>query len=118
MKRLDIVLSVILVFGLFILLIGFCLYAQEIINNQAWNDFKNLRNDIKAVKHQLSSTYERIRDLDEFANEILNDNDRKAELKKLIDQHPDYDLSDIQSRVQKLRALKQWLEDNDYVVIE
>ena len=67
-----------------------------------------LFSDIKAVA----------RAIDEFKlikEEIIDDSTRKAEVKKIIDLHPDYTIAKITNGYNKLIALKSWLENNGYL---
>jgi len=45
----------------------------------------------------------------------MDDTDRKTELKKIIDVHPDFTIESITVQYLKLMTLKTWLEDNGYI---
>lgn len=82
---------------------------------QAFEDFariigngNQLFDDIKAIG----------RAIDEFKlikEEIIDDAERKAEVKKLIDLHPEYTIAKVTNGYNKLITLKSWLEDNGYL---
>jgi len=53
--------------------------------------------------------------LQAIKTEIFDDTDRKAELKKIVDIHPDYTITGVVATYQKLQTLKTYLEDNGYI---
>ena len=82
---------------------------------QAFEDFariigggNRIFDDIKAIG----------RAIDEFTlikQEIIDNPDRKAEVKKIIDLHPDYSITNVTNGYTKLMAFRSWLEDNNYL---
>jgi len=76
---------------------------------QAFADLPRLIGNINRVKSDIEETVREIGRIEELAKEILDDPVRKAELKKVIDIHPVYTVTGIESEIAKLKALKEKL---------
>lgn len=81
----------------------------------AWADFGSFVGKLNRIKSDVSAIARDIENLAELKTEILDDSDRKAELKKIIDVHPDYSIVSLGSDYPKLITLKNYLEDNGYI---
>jgi len=102
---------------LLVLIMSACLFSmsQVDLKRQAFEDLNSFFNRVNHVEQELNSIYVNIGAIERMKQEILDDPERKAALKKLIDLHPDYDLADIAKKITKLSTLKTWLEDNGFV---
>lgn len=84
-------------------------------NKQAWEDFSSVVGTIERTKSVVKEIGQSIERLKEMKIEIMDDAMRKAELKKIIDQHPDFTIQSLGADFTKLIALHTWLEDNGYL---
>lgn len=102
---------------LFVLMIPICVSAilQVDLKKQAFNDFNSFFNRVDHIGDEINSVYVNITAIENMKTDILDDPARKAALKKLVDLHPDYDLADLATKINKLSTLKAWLEDNGFV---
>lgn len=85
---------------------------------QAWDDFSDVIGLISQLRKDTKKLGQNIGRLKEMKTEILEDPVRKAELKKVLDQHFD-DTTNTTTKLKnacvKLEALHAWLEDNNYL---
>ena len=100
-------LVVIVVFG------GLFLFAQA--NKQAWRDFFVMTGSIEKVASDIQQLYNLMIHIESEKVNIVDNPQRLAELKKILDQHPDYSVQWMQTRLNKLKTLRQWLENNGYI---
>lgn len=84
-------------------------------NQTAWIHFR----EIMAVVSRLESNTKQIaKDIDrlrEMKEEILDNPIFKAELKKIIDIYPDATMTSLIADYTKFQALRDWLEENNYI---
>lgn len=85
------------------------------IQKQAWRDFNGFIKHVDEAVSQAAHVHKLITHVEQSKAEILDDPPRKAALKKLVDLHPDYDLTTIVTKITKLSTLKTWLEDNGFI---
>lgn len=84
---------------------------------QAWEDF-SLVGKVNRIKSDIQEVGRNIESLKEMKVEIIDNSERKAELKKILDQHFDDTINTttkLTSACTKLFALHTWLEDNGYL---
>lgn len=84
-------------------------------NKQAWEDFSSVVGTVERTKSDVEEVGRNIERLKEMKVEIMDDATRKAELKKIIDQHPDFTIQSLGADFIRLIALHTWLEDNGYL---
>ncbi len=84
-------------------------------NKQAWDDFSSVVGTVERTKSDVKEAGRNIERLKEMKIEIMDKATRKAELKKIIDQHPDFTIQSLGADLTKLIALHAWLEDNGYL---
>lgn len=82
---------------------------------QSWQDFKRIVGEFDRIQESIEDVSRWAGSLQSIKTEIFDDTDRKAELKKIVDIHPDYTITGIVATYQKLQALKTYLEDNGYI---
>ncbi len=82
---------------------------------QGWRDFSVIISRIEMCINEMQSLYNGIARLEKDKADIVDDADRLAEVKKILDIHPDYSVTWVQQRITKLSELKTWLEDNGYI---
>ena len=87
-------------------------------NQQSWQDFNRVIGEFARIQESIKDISRWIGNLEAVKTEIFDDADRKAELKKIIDIHPDYTITGVVAMYQKLQALKTYLIDNGYVIQE
>jgi len=87
-------------------------------NQLAWNDFNRVIREFNRIQESIEDVSRWTGNLQAIKTEIFDDTDRKAELKKIIDIHPDYTITGVVATYQKLQTLKTYLEDNGYVINE
>ena len=106
------------------LVLGFCVLVlagfilAQVTEKQKWDDFNVLTNKIEGVQDNIQHVFNVIAQINDLEIEILNDPERKAEVKKLIDLHPEWAVTDITSYLTKLKNLAAYLEINELVEIE
>lgn len=85
-------------------------------SKQAWDDLDFIEKVYQA-KGMIEELGRIIDNLLKRKEEILDDASRKAELKKVLDQHHDLDfkIPKIDKALTKLKALHLWLETNNYL---
>lgn len=81
-------------------------------NKQGWRDFRVITNRIDALKSEIKQILNGIARLQQDKIAVLDDAARKAEVKELVDRHPDYSIAGLTSDYTKLVALKAWIEAN------
>ena len=85
-------------------------------NKQAWQDFNRVTGEFARIQESIEDVSRWAGNLQTIKTEIFDDVDRKVELKKIIDIHPDYTITGVVKMYQKLQVLKTYLEDNGYVI--
>lgn len=84
-------------------------------NQQAWDDFGRFVGAINRAKSDVKEIFRNIGRIDEMKIEILDDQERSDELKKIIDQHPNHSITSLASDIVKLNSLRDWLETNTFL---
>ena len=84
-------------------------------NHQGWRDFRAFTGLLSQVESALQQVHNAIVSLDSEKVAIIDDADRLAEIKEIIDIHPDFELSEITAKLAKFATIKAYLEDNGYV---
>jgi len=97
-----------------ILSMSIFLLAQE-ANKEAWRDFRVIIGALESGEMQIQQLYNTIVSIESEKAEIIDDVNRRNELIKILNIHPDYSVQWVQVRITKLTELKQWLIDNGYV---
>ena len=90
-------------------------------NEQGWDDFRDIVGLVDQLGKDARKLGQNIGRLKEMRIEALEDPVRKAEMKKVLDQHFD-DKTNTTTKLKnaciKLETLLTWLEENDYIQIE
>ena len=81
-------------------------------NVQSWDDFNLIKTKLNFIKTGMRTIVQEIADLQEDKINILDDPTRKAELKKIVDIHPNYSITSLTNEYNTLIALKTWWETN------
>lgn len=76
---------------------------------QAFADLPRLVGNINRVKSDIQENVRQIEAIEKLATEILEDPERLAELKKILDIHPTYTATEIKAEIAKLKILKEKL---------
>lgn len=87
-------------------------------NKQGWDDFDDLVDKTSQTKGDVRELAHKIKKLIAIKDEILNDPIRKAEMKKVLDQHHDKETNTttkLKNICTKLETLLTFLEDNNYL---
>lgn len=94
-----------------------CVFSMPQVNlkKQAFNDIGFIFRQVEIVEKVAFRLHHLIGEIEALKTEILDDVDRKKALKVLVDLHPDYDIVDIEAKINKLSTLKTWLKDNGFV---
>jgi len=80
-----------------------------------WMHFEQITskvNRIKATIKQIAKDIDRLKGVKEA---ILDDPELRAELKKIIDVYPDATMESIIEDYNQFQALRNWLEENNYI---
>ena len=90
-------------------------------NEQGWDDFRDIVGLVDQLGKDARKLGQNIGRLKEMRIEALEDPVRKAEMKKVLDQHFD-DKTNTTTKLTnacvKLEALGTWLKDNEYIKVE
>lgn len=76
---------------------------------QAWNDRSKLLNMFQGLQGCLENFIIFAKELNIFKNEVLDDVTRKAEMKKLIDEDPDWDFTKILNKYNQFKDIFDYL---------
>jgi len=82
---------------------------------RGWRDFSVIISRIEMCINEMQNLYNGIVRLEKDKADIVDDADRLADVKKILDIHPDYSVTWVRQRITKLSELKTWLEDNGYL---
>lgn len=77
---------------------------------RAFRDFPTLTGKYKRIQGDLRDLYRNLEELETLRSDIMDDAERSAELKKIIDIHPELTVTKIKNEISKLMALKEHLE--------
>lgn len=78
-------------------------------NCTAWTDRSRLLSMFQGLQQCLDNYIIFAKELNVFKNEVLGDATRKAEMKKLIDEDPDWTLAKIQEKYNDFKAIYDYL---------
>ena len=78
-------------------------------DKQAWNDRSRLLSMFQGLQQCLDNFKIFAKELNIFKTEVLGDVDRKAELMKLIDEDPDWDLTLILNKYNYFKEIYEYL---------
>lgn len=84
-------------------------------NKQGWRDFAVIIGRIKGLVNDIAQMNNDIERLLKDKQDIIDDPDRKDELKTILDINPDYSINWVATRIAKLEELKSYLEDNRFL---
>lgn len=84
-------------------------------NALGWSDFNKILSELTGSQQHVQDLYRVISVLKVSKEAIWGDAERKANLKEIVDVHPDYSITSLGTQYNKLITLKTWLEDNGYV---
>lgn len=82
---------------------------------QGWKDFNTIISRMKICIDNILELSNQIQRLEKNKDDIIDDAVRLADIKEILDIHPDYSVNWVQQRITKLSELKTWLEDNNYL---
>ncbi len=90
-------------------------------NKQGWGDFSGIVGLVGQLRNDIQKLGQNIGRLKEMKTEMLEDPVRKAELKKVLEQHFD-DTTNTTTKLKnactKLEALHTYLEENGYIAYD
>jgi len=82
-------------------------------DKQAWNDRSRLLSMFQGLQQCLDNYIIFAKELNTFKNEVLDDINRKNEMKKLIDEDPDWDLSTILNKYNEFKVIYDYLKTEE-----
>ena len=82
---------------------------------QAFADLPRLTGKYRRIQSDIKILAGEIERLEELEAEILDDTDRRAAVKKLIDLHPGITVTKVVAAIQKLKDLRTHLADNNFL---
>ena len=85
------------------------------VNDTTWQHFHGIVNKIKRLEDGIKQVAKDFDELKSMKEEILDNTEFKAELKKIIDIYPDATMESIVEGYTKFQALRDWLEENKYI---
>ncbi len=90
-------------------------------NKQGWDDFSDIVGLVDQLKKEINKIGQNIGRLKEMKTVVLDDTERKAEFKKVLDQHYDKETNTttkLENACVKLETLHTYLEENGYIVYD
>jgi len=84
-------------------------------SHRGWRDFSIIISRIEMCVNEMQNLYNGISRLEKDKADIVDDAKRLADVKKILDIHPDYSVNWVRQRITKLSELKIWLKDNGYL---
>ncbi len=84
-------------------------------NKQAWKDYAQIVGMIEQSESAVIQLANYIKRLNNDKVAIFDNAARKAELKKIIDIHPDHTIMNLADRFTKLKDLLTHMESNEYI---
>ncbi len=78
-------------------------------NQQAWNDRERFIALYSSLQQSIDNFIARFTEIMEFKSEVLDNPDRKIEMKKLIDEDPDWTLIKIQNKYNEFKVIYDYL---------
>lgn len=84
-------------------------------NETAWVHFREVIGCIKRLEDGVGQIVKDIDRLRVIKEEILDDVELRAELKKIIDIYPDASMESLIADYNRFVALRDWLEGNKYI---
>lgn len=84
-------------------------------NALGWHDFSEILGKLDKAEQGVQDLYRAINVLKTDKGAVWGDVDRKANLKEIVDIHPDHSITGLGTKFAKLITLKTWLEDNEYI---
>lgn len=82
---------------------------------EAWKNFRRIIGVINQLTNSVKQIAEGIDELKIMKEEVLDNPELRAELKKIIDIYPHASIQDLANNYSKFKTLKVWLEQNDYI---
>ena len=79
-------------------------------DQQAWEDRKKFIDFFQRLQHHIEIFKKRFAEIEQFKIDVLDDPARKAEMKKLIDEDPDWTLTKIKDKYDELKSIRNFLE--------
>ena len=84
-------------------------------NETAWVHFREIIGIINKLESNIGQIAKDINRLKVMKEEILDNTELKAELKKIIDVYPNASMESIVADYQRFQSLRGWLEENKYI---
>lgn len=84
-------------------------------NETAWTHFREIIGVIKRLKDSISQFVKDIERLRVMKEEILDNAELRAELKKIVDVSHDTTMESLVADYTQFQALRDWLEENEYI---
>lgn len=76
---------------------------------QAWNDRRTIISLFQGLQNSLDNYIIFAKELNKFKNDVLDDTERKTEMKKLIDEDPDWTLTKILNKYNEFKDIFDYL---------
>jgi len=86
-------------------------------DRQAWQDFQLFVVHLYRSGNEILRFYSTLLQIERQKIEIMDNPQRKAHLKQIVDIHPDYSVDEVAEKYVKLMKLKTFLESNGFVEI-
>lgn len=96
-----------------LLAVGFAF--GQVANQLGWRDFRAFTGLIDSTDSAIQDVYNHIVSVQSEKVAIMDDADRLAEIRKIIEIHPDYSVAELQSKFSAFITLKAYLIDNGYI---
>lgn len=79
-------------------------------DEQAWTDRYTMISLFQNLNGCIANFIIFAKELNKFKNEVMDDPDRLAEMKKLIDEDPKWTLADIQTKYSEFKTIYDYLK--------
>lgn len=83
-------------------------------NETAWTHFQGIRGIINRLNNNIKQIARDIDALKVIKEEVLDNAELRAELKKIVDVAHDMTMESLIADYQRFQSLRDWLEENDF----
>jgi hypothetical protein len=79
-------------------------------DQDSWDSFKTMENIFATMDSALDTFKTYAVEMEKFKMGVLDNVGRKAELKKIIDEHPDWTMTNITAKYNEMKTIHDYLE--------
>ena len=84
-------------------------------NSVAWKNFEEIKQIFNRVAWLINEAKIVAQEFERIKKEVLDDPESRAELKKILDQHPNWGVEYLVEQYQRYKSLYDYLIENEYI---